>query len=143
MSACCKTSVKLVLKRLSTSMRRQPNRRLSQNTRSLHQRASPRRARARTSMLDPALWLWLVPGLPLVAAISTALLGPTLLKQRSHVPTIICSAGASICAALILSSHIGAPEDNAIGSTTYTWFAAGSFTATFSVQADTLTAVML
>jgi NADH-quinone oxidoreductase subunit L len=93
-------------------------------------------------MSNPAaLLLWLVPGLPLLAAIVTALFGPKLLKQRSHLPTILGSAAACVCASVILISLLG--TGSAIDSLAYTWFAAGNFEVTLSLQADTLTAVML
>ena len=44
----------------------------------------------------------LVPGLPLVATLLTALLGPRLLKHRSHWPVVIALGGAFLCSMLLL-----------------------------------------
>ena len=54
------------------------------------------------SML-PAL-LWLIPVLPLCAAILTAFLGPRLLRQHSHWPALIACVGSCVLAFFVLSA---------------------------------------
>ena len=44
----------------------------------------------------------LIPALPLLAAIVTALLGPRVLRTQSHWPAILGMAGACICSLLLL-----------------------------------------
>ena len=39
------------------------------------------------------LILWLIPGAPLAAAVVTALVGPKLLRERSHLPCWIGAGG--------------------------------------------------
>jgi NADH-quinone oxidoreductase subunit L len=95
-------------------------------------------------MFDPQTMLWLVPGLPLLAAILTAVLGPNLLKSWSHLPTVIGSAAACVVAVMLLIGLTGTAGNGPhIAASGYTWFAAGAFEVTLSLQADTLTAFML
>jgi NADH-quinone oxidoreductase subunit L len=44
----------------------------------------------------------LIPALPLAAAILTAILGPKLLKQWSHVPVILAIAASSVCSLALM-----------------------------------------
>lgn len=44
----------------------------------------------------------LVPALPLAAALLTPLLGPTVLRQRSHLLTVAALIGSFLCSALLL-----------------------------------------
>src|SRR5438094_633459 len=92
-------------------------------------------------MFELATMLWLVPGLPLAAAILTGLLGPVFFKRWSHLPTIVASAGSCVASALLVVGMIG--YTGAINAPGYTWFAAGALKVTFGLQADTLTLVML
>jgi len=95
-------------------------------------------------MFDPQTMLWLIPGLPLLAAIVTAALGPKLLKHWSHLPTIIGSAASFVVAVMLLIGLAGTQGDGPhVAASGYTWFAAGAFKVTLSLQADTLTALML
>jgi NADH-quinone oxidoreductase subunit L len=41
-------------------------------------------------------YLWLIPALPLLACVVTALLGPRLLRRHSHWPCILAGAGAFV-----------------------------------------------
>jgi NADH-quinone oxidoreductase subunit L len=54
------------------------------------------------SDLQPILWL--IPGLPLIAAFVTAFLGPKFLRKHSHWPCILGTAGACVVAFIVLSS---------------------------------------
>ncbi|MFL5340470.1 MAG: NADH-quinone oxidoreductase subunit L [Gemmataceae bacterium] len=92
-------------------------------------------------MFEPSTMLWLVPSLPLAAAILTAFLGPTLLKRFSHLPTILATAASCAVAVLLLAGMVG--SSGPLAAKGYTWFQAGQFAVTMSLQADTLTLVML
>jgi NADH-quinone oxidoreductase subunit L len=52
--------------------------------------------------------IWLIPGLPLIAAVVTALFGRRFLGKHSHWPAILASVGACVCAFIVLSSVIHA-----------------------------------
>lgn len=95
-------------------------------------------------MFDSQTLLWLVLLFPLAAAVLTALLGPTVLKGRSHWPTIIGAAASSVCAFLLMFRLLSqnAPGEQLIASG-YTWFASGTVSVRLSLQADTLTSLML
>ena len=47
-------------------------------------------------------YMVLIPGLPLLGAILTAVLGPRLLKQYSHVPIVVALMLSTICSAALL-----------------------------------------
>ena len=49
--------------------------------------------------------LILIPALPLAAAVLTAVLGPRVLRTRSHLPTVI-AIGVSFLASLLLLSVV-------------------------------------
>src|SRR5258708_7695286 len=88
--------------------------------------------------------LWLVPGLPLLAAILTPVPGPKVLKHRGHPPTGIGSGASCVVAVMLLIGLAGPAGDGPhLTASGYTWFAAGTFKVTLSLQADTLTALML
>lgn len=96
-------------------------------------------------MLDVGLLLWVIPALPLAAAILTALLGPTLLKRHSHWPVILATAASCAVTVMVLAGLLtstgDAPEiDTGIHQK---WFAAGTFNVPLALQADSLTGVML
>ncbi len=115
---------------------------------------------------------WLIPVLPLVAAIVVGLFGRNVLKGQSHWPIWAGVLASAVMAFVLLGgmiSHTGGhattaesvdvPEGAAIGSligpvatntfsnTWFTWFSAGSGDASITVSAgallDPLTAVML
>ncbi|MCA9205804.1 MAG: hypothetical protein KDA59_22275, partial [Planctomycetales bacterium] len=46
--------------------------------------------------------LMLIPGLPLLAAIVTALLGPRVLRSMSHVPVVVAFAVSFLCSLLLV-----------------------------------------
>src|SRR5262249_34850156 len=84
--------------------------------------------------------LWLIPGLPLAAAVITALLGPRLLRRQSHWPCILGVVGAGVLSFLVMIDVVrgGLPVVDHV-----TWFAAGDVSLHFNLRADGLTAVML
>jgi NADH-quinone oxidoreductase subunit L len=59
-------------------------------------------------MFTPQMLMMLVPGLPLLAAILTALFGSRLLGHRAHWPALICVPLAFVCSVvLLLNVHAG------------------------------------
>lgn len=111
------------------------------------------------------LLLVLIAALPLGAAVVTAALGPRLLRQQSHVPTVAALVAATICSAALLvgvGQRLEEADGQSVGwSTTvqlWSWAeigeaygnppaSAGEAPAGFDVgivlRADTLTATML
>lgn len=70
-----------------------------------------------SSMLPPdllLLLLMLIPGAPLVSAVVTAVLGPKLLRCRSHLPCWSALAVSFICSLLVLLSLPTAADPNAL-----------------------------
>ena len=55
-------------------------------------------------MDDIRTLLVLIPGLPLAAALLTAVLGPKLLKGRSHVPTVVALVGSFLCSLVLFGN---------------------------------------
>jgi NADH-quinone oxidoreductase subunit L len=93
-------------------------------------------------MSNTDLLLWLVPGLPLIAAVVIAFLGPKLLRQHSHWPCVLATAAscAGSIALFLTVDHLDKTESI---STHVTWFQAGSVDVQFGLRADGLTAIML
>jgi proton-translocating NADH-quinone oxidoreductase chain L len=90
-------------------------------------------------MFDMGPYLVLIPGLPLLAAILTAFLGPRLLRRQSHWPCILGSLGAFVIALLTFWSVGRHP----LGHSYYHWILTGNVHIDFGLQADGLTAIML
>lgn len=90
-----------------------------------------------------AEYLWLIPVLPLAAAVVTALFGPRFLRHQSHWPCILGLVGACVLSFMVLFSL--APGEGSVESHQryFTWFAAGDLDVGFSLRADPLTAIML
>src|SRR5262245_59108893 len=91
-------------------------------------------------MFDPTPYLWLIPVLPLAAAVLTAFLGPKLLREQSHWPCLLAGVGACVLSVFVLL-HVR--EHEAVVKSYYTWFQAGSAHVTVALRADALTALML
>jgi len=109
-----------------------------------------------------ATLLFLIPALPLAAAILTPLAGPVL-RQKSHLPTVLALVGSFLCSAALLKQVIeeAAIEARPLGYEAtfdlWTWAAVAStggdsattqstasdFSVVVTLRADTLTAVML
>src|SRR5262245_57965596 len=103
-------------------------------------------------MSDVQAVLFAIPGLPLLAAIVTAALGPKVLRGQSHVPTIVAIIGScALTFALVIGLVTTGPiERPTLGYQLYTWFAVDpapgllpAFNVPFGLQADTLTLTML
>src|SRR4051794_39656926 len=96
-------------------------------------------------------YLWLIPGLPLLAGVLTALFGYRVLKGMSHWPCIL-AAGASCALSVVVLSTI-TEQTPFVDSGKYTWFLVNAETSpgnleptldgTIGLRADALTAVML
>jgi NADH-quinone oxidoreductase subunit L len=54
-------------------------------------------------MFDMRTLLILVPGLPLAAAVVTAVLGPRVLRGQSHLPAVIALLGSCACSLLLVN----------------------------------------
>jgi NADH-quinone oxidoreductase subunit L len=93
-------------------------------------------------MFDMSPYLVLIPGLPLLAAIVTAFLGPRLLRRHSHWPCVIGSLGACVVALLAFWS-VAHQEGEPLRHSYYNWIVTGDVHIDFGLQADGLTAVML
>jgi NADH-quinone oxidoreductase subunit L len=93
------------------------------------------------------LVLWLIPLAPLVAAVATALLGPKLFRQRSHLPCWFGLAVSAVASFVLLTSlvpegfaeHGGSP---AVASG-YQFLNVGGMNVRVDLRADAMTAQML
>jgi NADH-quinone oxidoreductase subunit L len=99
-------------------------------------------------MSDLVAFLWLIPGLPLFAAVLIAFLGPRLLRGQSHWPCLVANAGSCVLSFLVLAAVLGwirsggeTPYD--VLYQKYTWFHAGNLEVSFGLRADPLSAIML
>lgn len=105
-----------------------------------------------------APFLLLIPALPLVSAIVTALLGAKFLKSQSHIPTVLAFAGSFFCSLALLNEFGGAGfwlEDGGVSPKVYslwTWAAVGdpsvdsswqNLAIDITLRVDGLTALML
>jgi NADH-quinone oxidoreductase subunit L len=117
-------------------------------------------------MLNIPFLLTLIPALPLAAALATAVFGARVLKEKSHVPTIVALAGSFVLSALLVAQvHRSATGRMSAGPqgvgyesvhTLWTWAlvdgtpsveeggqASPTFRVEVTLRADTLTAMML
>jgi len=99
------------------------------------------------------LILWLIPAAPLASAIVTALLGPKLLRYKSHLPCWTAMAVSFVCSLTLLFSILpsagtaegsggaaGGPQAVAVG---YEWLKVGTIAVNIDLRADSMTAIML
>jgi NADH-quinone oxidoreductase subunit L len=89
---------------------------------------------------DPRPYLWLIPVLPLLASVVTALAGPHWLRNHSHWPCVIAAACSCLLSFAVLVAVYNGFENF---REYYTWFEAGDVSVGFTLGADGLTAVML
>ena len=93
------------------------------------------------------LVLWLIPAAPLVAAVVTALFGPKLFKQHSHLPCWLGLAVAMVCAYIVCFSLVpagfGEHENTPVIATGYQWIDAGGFNVRTDIRADAMSGMML
>lgn len=89
-----------------------------------------------------APYLWLIPGLPLLAAAVTAFLGPRLLRQRSHWPCVLAVVASCAVSLYVYAQVVAAGPDFAY-VTYYPWIQAGHIDIGVTLRADALSAMML
>ena len=112
-------------------------------------------------MFDLRIALVLIPACPLLAAIITAVLGPKVLREKSHLPVIIALLISFVCSLVVVAeirSRIGDPEQTRVGiaevESLWTWAQIENayelpdgnwvpFSIDVSLRADGLTALML
>ncbi len=95
-------------------------------------------------MSDVSGLLWLIPALPLAAAVLTALLGPKVLRAQSHWPCVLATASACVVSLFVFAAVYSAGAEHPSQVVPYyTVFHAGSVNVEFSLRADALTALML
>ena len=97
-------------------------------------------------MSDVSPYLWLVPGLPLLASAIIAFLGPRWLRGNSHWPCIGAIAGSFVLSALVFASVYGAATEGSHPAAIvydYPWIEAGKAHVSFTLRADALSAMML
>jgi NADH-quinone oxidoreductase subunit L len=106
-------------------------------------------------MSDVRSYLWLIPALPLAAAVLTAFLGPKVLRRYSHWPCILATLTSCVLSVLVLTAVAQAPaEDSYRVEAYYPWFqvAVGTPLAVgtpqpvdvgFTLRADALSSIML
>ncbi|MFO0811852.1 MAG: NADH-quinone oxidoreductase subunit L [Gemmatales bacterium] len=92
--------------------------------------------------------LLLIPGLPLLAAILTALFGRKYLKEQSHWPTIIAFALSFFFSLTVLGNVRSTPLPADLAEApqiinVYDWITIGSVKVGVNLRADPLTAMML
>lgn len=107
-------------------------------------------------MCDVYCYLWLIPVLPLLAAVFTAFFGPKYLKHNSHWPCVI-AGGISCVLAFFVFLSVHSSEPPPTSHDYFTWVEVGATEADagpkaprplqmsidFSLRADPLSAIML
>jgi len=91
----------------------------------------------------PEIWrsLWLIPGLPLLAAALTALLGPQILKKHSHWPCIVAVIGSFIVSAIaFLNLYLGTAAP--LYTADWAWITAGNVDIPLKLRFDALAGTM-
>ncbi len=86
---------------------------------------------------------WLIPLLPLIAAVLIGLTGAKILKRFAHVPAILAIAGSLAMALTLLVSFNNGALHSTLIVPVYEWFTAGHFYVPVSIQIDQLTVVYL
>ena len=102
------------------------------------------------------LVLWLIPAAPLASAVITALLGPKLLRYKSHLPCWSALAVSFACSLILLlkilpstGSAVAEASDAAVFTgpqvlvAGYEWLHVGDLHANIELRADSITAIML
>ena len=87
--------------------------------------------------------LWLIPAAPLLAAIVTALLGPKLLRYKSHLPCWSALAVSFVCSLILLLKILPSVSGPQLIASGFEWFSVGSLHANIELRADSITAIML
>src|SRR5262245_30878760 len=103
-------------------------------------------------MSDVHGYLWLIPALPLFAAVVIAFLGPRFLRGQSHWPCVAAILASCLLAFWVLSAVDGLyPMGEGGGAVkpdqeiveTHRWLHVGPMDLSFTLRADGLTAIML
>ena len=105
-------------------------------------------------MFDVSPLLWLIPALPLAAAVVTAFLGPKFLRAQSHWPCVLASGGACVLSLVVFWAVWTAPGgEDAKPEQWHTYYTVFSvpdlihgetpIDVDFRLRADALTAMML
>src|SRR5262249_22991957 len=170
-SACGRGCASRTSRRRGTRSLSPPRRRRSRCRPCRRPAPSPRSRRRRPAMSDLGFPLWLIPGLPLLAAAACALMAffvPKNLRGLAHWPAILATAAACVLSFIVLLNAGGpVPEEelhlpgpnaihNAGGDSVpvyrqvgqaandyYTWFETGNVKVEFALRRDSLTALML
>jgi NADH-quinone oxidoreductase subunit L len=92
--------------------------------------------------------VWLIPALPLLAAVATAALGPHVLRERSHWPCVLGASLAAVAAIGLLVALVQLQSEHAAASqfettVTYHWITVQDFDIPVTLRIDPLTALML
>jgi NADH-quinone oxidoreductase subunit L len=92
--------------------------------------------------------LWLIPGLPLLAAAVIAFLGPRVLKKHSHWPCVIAIAASCALSLSVFFVVKGAEVEHPAGvAAYYPWIVAGhgdyAVNVGLNLRADALSSMML
>jgi NADH-quinone oxidoreductase subunit L len=92
------------------------------------------------------LLLWLIPIAPLAAAVVTALFGPMVLRQRSHLPCWFGLAVSTVCSFVLVFSIMPEGFDeggSSVIATGYQWLDVGGMNVRVDIRADAMAALML
>lgn len=102
------------------------------------------------------LVLWLIPAAPLASAIITALLGPKLLRYKSHLPCWSALAISFVCSLVlmlkilpsvtlpeIVEGQVAPATGPQIVSYGFEWLNVGTLHADVELRADSISAIML
>jgi len=85
--------------------------------------------------------LWLIPGLPLLAAVFTAFFGRAF-GGKAHAPCVAALLGSFVLSGWLLLSGLPGTAEGVL-STGYTWMSVGGLDVTLTLRADAMTAMML
>ncbi len=92
------------------------------------------------------LLLWLIPVAPLASAVFTGLMGPKLLRARSHLPCCVALLVSFVCALVLLAVIVPqgfTSEGAAVNVVGFQWVEVGTFDVRVDLRADAMTALML
>src|SRR3954470_8869005 len=94
-------------------------------------------------MFDYTLILWLIPLLPLAAAVLAVVLGQTRLARAAHLPCILAAAASCVLSfVILLTVATGRPHEH-LPSVGFTWFQIGDVNVQAALRVDGLSAIML
>jgi NADH-quinone oxidoreductase subunit L len=85
--------------------------------------------------------IWLVPLFPLLGAVINGFWGRTYIRDKAHIPAIICTALSLFCALLVVGAIVADPRATQV--ILFEWIAAGPLRVQIGFLADPLSAMML